>query len=117
MSSTGRYSECASTGCSVANAMLTRVEPRTDTRSAVLAAPHPGAGVALDEVTVVGLRHREHRRVDARGADWVYTGGRRSLVPGVALADDLLVVRGVEAAVVNAGPGTTQHHGRCGSDR
>jgi len=48
--------------------MLTRVELSTDRRSAVLAAPHPGAGVALDEVPVVGLRHREHRRVVARVA-------------------------------------------------
>jgi uncharacterized protein len=31
MSSTARYSECASTGCSVAKAIFTRVEPVTDT--------------------------------------------------------------------------------------
>src|SRR6201996_1649676 len=31
IASTGRYSECATTGCSVANAMLPRVEPGTDT--------------------------------------------------------------------------------------
>src|SRR5258708_37037138 len=96
--------------------MLTRVELSTDRRSAVLAAPHPGAGVARDEVPVVGLRHREHRRVIAGGADWVYAGGRRSLIPGIALADDLLVARGAEGDLVEVGAWSTQHRGRSGSD-
>src|SRR3984957_8649203 len=117
ISSTGRYSECATTGCSVANAMLSRVELSTDRRSAVLAGPHPRTRVALDQVPVVGLRHREHRRVNARSADWMYTGGRRSLVLGIALTDDLLVGRGVEGDLVDVGAWPAQHRGRCGSDR
>ena len=43
MSSTARYSECASTGCSVAKAIFTRVEPTTDkfcSRATILATIH-----------------------------------------------------------------------------
>ena len=41
MSSTARYSECASTGCSVAKAIFTRVEPRH--RQALFPRPYAGA--------------------------------------------------------------------------
>src|SRR5271166_6983815 len=121
MSSTGRYSEWATIGCSVAKAMPTRVGPTTDSptrqtprMSAVLTGPHQGSGIALDQVPIVRPRHGKDGDVwfIARGPGGMNAGRGGRFVPGVGFANDLGIGACVVRELVDVAADPTEHRRR-----